>query len=169
MHDSIARSRINSATKVLEGHSGLHPLGGTWKRAFDIAMAALALLALMPLMLATAVLVRLLTEDYVILCEHLFGRGGWPLSGYKSRIPTNTDNSYWAERVAEALQDSGLDRLPQLFNVIWGDMSLVGPRPRGAAEFGTYFAEAPECLLARPGLITLRPNLNPPFGERRTE
>jgi exopolysaccharide production protein ExoY len=50
-----------------------------------------------------------------------------------------------------------------------GDMSLIGPRPRAAAEFGTYFAQAPECLLVRPGLISLWPTCNRRFSEQQTE
>jgi len=171
MRDSIARPGIKSASRVLEEISDFPPLGGRWKRAFDIAMAGMALLVLMPIMFATAVLIRLLSADSVILCERLIGRGGRTFVGYKFHSPgANVEtSSYWAERAAEALHASGLDQLPRLFNVIRGDMSLIGPRPRAAAEVGTYFAQAPECLLARPGLISLWPTCNPPFGEHRTE
>ncbi len=122
-------------------------------------------------MLATAVLIRLLSADSAILCERLIGRGGRTFVGYKFRIPTGDVNSssHWVERVAEALHASGLDQLPRLLNVIRGEMSLIGPRPRAAAEFGTYFVQAPECLLARPGLISLWPTCNRPFSEHRTE
>jgi exopolysaccharide production protein ExoY len=171
MRDSIAKSGLNSPSRVLEEVSGLPPLGGSLKRAFDIAMAGMALLALMPIMLATAVLIRLLSADSVIFCERLIGRGGRTFVGYKFRIPaTNVkSSSHWVERVAEALHASSLDQLPRLLNVIRGDMSLIGPRPRAAAEFGTYFALAPECLLARPGLISLWPNCNRNFSAQRTE
>ena len=171
MRDSIVRSGRESARRVLAANSTLRPVGGLWKRAFDIATAGMALLVLMPLMLATAGLLRLLTAESVILCEHLIGRGGRAFVGYKFRMPTanGASSSDWVERVAEALQSASLDQLPRLFNVLRGDMSLIGPRPRAAIEIGSYFAQAPECLLARPGLISLWPTCHRVFSAHRTE
>ena len=171
MRDSIVRSGRESARRVLAANSTLRPVGGLWKRAFDIATAGMALLVLMPLMLATAGLLRLLTAESVILCEHLIGRGGRAFVGYKFRMPTanGASSSDWVERVAEALRSASLDQLPRLFNVLRGDMSLIGPRPRAAIEIGSYFAQAPECLLARPGLISLWPTCHRVFSAHRTE
>src|SRR5262245_45421547 len=171
MRDSIVRSGRESARRVLAANSTLRPVGGLWKRAFDIATAGMALLVLMPLMLATAGLLRLLTAESVILCEHLIGRGGRAFVGYKFRMPTanGASSSDWVERVAEALQSASLDQLPRLFNVLRGDMSLIGPRPRAVTEIGSYFAQAQECLLARPGLISLRPTCHRAFSAHATE
>jgi lipopolysaccharide/colanic/teichoic acid biosynthesis glycosyltransferase len=167
MQESIARLRPYSGRSALEDCSGLE----RWKSAIDLAVAALALLVLMPIMFMTAVLIRLSTEGPIILCERLIGRGGRTFVGYKFCVAAaNAEGaSPWAQRVAEALRKSSLDQLPRLFNVIRGDMSLIGPRPRAAAELGIYFAQAPECLLARPGLISLWPTCNRPFREHRTE
>jgi exopolysaccharide production protein ExoY len=164
MQESIARVRPYSGR--IEDYSGLRQ----WKRAIDLAVAGVALLVLMPIMLMTAVLIRLSTKGPIILSERLIGRGGRTFVGYKFRVPVaNAENaSPWAERVAEALRKSSLDQLPRLFNVIYGDLSLIGPRPRTMAEF-TDFVRAPECLLPRPGLTGIWQIYGPTFRERGTE
>ena len=48
-------------------------------------------------------------------------------------------------------------------------MSLVGPRPRAPAEFSGYFAQAPECLLARPGLVSIWQSYKPALSDLQTE
>src|SRR5215813_13734230 len=171
MQNSIVTPGVNSGSRRLENISSLPPLGGRWKRFFDIATAGLALLVLMPLMLATAGLLRLLAAESVILRERLIGRGGETFVGYTFRIHSakGTTSSDWAERVAEALHVSSLDQLPRLFNVLRGDMSLIGPRPRAVVESASYFADAPECLLARPGLVSLWPTWNRRFSTQWTE
>jgi len=132
-----------SATRVVERHTQFSPVGEPWKRAFDVAMAVVALLLLMPLMLAAAVVIRLLTDGSLIVSERLIGHGGTTFFGYRFRLPVaNPKTTRWANRVAESFRASSLDKLPQLFNVIRGDMSLTGPRPRAPAEFNDYFAQA---------------------------
>jgi Bacterial sugar transferase len=69
MQESLARLRLESATRVVERHSQFSPVGEPWKRAFDVAMAVVALLLLMPLMLAAAVVIRLLTDGSLIVSE----------------------------------------------------------------------------------------------------
>jgi lipopolysaccharide/colanic/teichoic acid biosynthesis glycosyltransferase len=128
IQNSIVRPKLKSARRVLDDVSSLPALGGRRKRAFDIAMAGMALLVLMPIMLASAVLISLLSADSVILCERLIGRGGRTFVGYKFRIPAANakSSSRWAERVAEALHASGLDQLPRLLNVMpWRSRELT--------------------------------------------
>ena len=160
MQESIVRLRPYSGRSALED----------WKRVIDLAGAGVALLVLMPIMSMAAVLIRLSTEGPIILCERLIGRGGRTFVGYKFCVAVASAEgaSPWAERVAEALRKSNLDQLPQLFNVIRGDMSLIGPRPRTTAEFRD-FVRAPECLLTRPGLIGIWQIYGPTIGDRGTE
>jgi len=161
MRDTIAGLRPNSASGVLDKNVSL-PLGGASKRAFDVVM--------MPLMLATAILVRLFTKESIILCERLICLRGRMFVGYRFRILVAKEtSSSWASGVAGALRASSLDELPQLVNVIRGDMSLVGPRPRAAAELSDYFAQAPECLIARPGFISICQSYNPASSDHLTE
>jgi len=171
MQEWMTRQRLDCASRQLEQHPHLPPLGGAWKRAIDVAMAGAALILLMPLMLATAVIIRLLTRDSIVLSEHLIGRGGRTFVGYRFRVPgvNATCNGRWGERVAEALSRSRLETLPQFFNVMRGDMSLIGPRARAAAEFGDYYTQAPECQLARPGLISISETYAADLREQRTE
>ena len=166
MQGSIARLRPYSGRSALEDCSGL----GRWKRTIDLVVAGIALLVLLPLIVLTAVVVRLVTEEHILLSERLLGRGGRTFVGYKFRIPVaNAESaSHWAERVAKALRKSSLDQLPRLFNVIRGDMSLFGPRPRTMAEFRD-FVRAPECLRARPGLIGIWQIYGPTFRYRGAE
>ena len=170
MQKAIAKLWLASASRVLEKHSQFPPVGGPSKRAFDVAMAVVALLLLMPLMLAAAILTRLLTNGSVILSERLIGHGGTTFVGYRFRLPVaNPKTTHWANHAAESLRASSLDKLPQLFNVVRGDMSLVGPRPRAPAEFSDYFAQPPECLLARPGLISIRHTYKRPLTDLQNE
>jgi exopolysaccharide production protein ExoY len=157
MRESIARLRTDSANRVVAEYLRYPPLGGAWKRACDVAIAGLALLVLMPLMLATAVLIRLLTEGSIFLSERLIGRGGRIFLGYRFRMPVAKSEtaSRWANHILKSVRASSLDQLPQLINVIRGDMSLVGPRPRSAAECSDYLTREQECLRARPGFISI--------------
>jgi exopolysaccharide production protein ExoY len=134
-------------------------------------VASIALVVLMPLILLTAILVRLLTREPILLPECSIGRRGRIFVSYKFRIPVaNAGNAHaWPTRVAEALHKVGLDQLPQLFNVIRGEMSLIGPRPRAAHEFRHYFAQVSECLRARPGMISILQSYDPSSWDPRTE
>jgi exopolysaccharide production protein ExoY len=157
IQESIARTRLmDSGSGELQGNLSLRPLGGVWKRSLDVVLAGMALLLLMPLMGVAATLLRLLMEGSIILSEPLIGRGGRIFSAYKFRTPLASPEttSRWVNNVAGTLRDCSLDKLPRLFNVLCGQMSLVGPRPRAAAELSDYFAQPVECLRARPGLIS---------------
>jgi exopolysaccharide production protein ExoY len=168
VQESIARVRPGSASRVLDANLSCPPLGGAWKRRLDVATAGAALLVLVPLMLATAILVRILTGKSIILCERLIGLRGRTFVGYRFRIPvTKATTSGWASGFAVALRALSLDKLPQLFNVLRGDMSLVGPRPRTQAEFSYYVAQAAECLLARPGFIGIDERYEPARDQQR--
>src|SRR5262245_50501684 len=171
MQESTAGARLRSTRRLLNKNSSAPPLGGPLKRAFDIAVASIALVALMPLILLTAILMRLLTSKSILLPECLIGRRGRTFVSYKFRLPLANAGSCdaWVIGVCEALHKGGLDQLPQLFNVIRGDMSLIGPRPRAAQEFRHYFAQVPECLRARPGMISIWQGYDLNVRDSRTE
>jgi lipopolysaccharide/colanic/teichoic acid biosynthesis glycosyltransferase len=133
------------------------------KRAVDVVLAfiGLALLAVPMLLLALAVLA---SRGPVLFRQTRIGEGGRPFTMYKFRTMTRTADPYapkplgtasYVTRVGRFLRGSGLDELPQLWNVLRGDMSLVGPRPEMPFIVARY--EPPERLRlgARPGLTGL--------------
>jgi lipopolysaccharide/colanic/teichoic acid biosynthesis glycosyltransferase len=107
------------------------------KRIFDIAVAALGLLLLSPVLLVMVALVRLFHGSPVLFGQTRPGFKGMPFRIYKFRTMTNAraaDGSLLpdAERLTplgRLLRATSLDELPELLNVLKGEMSLVGPRP----------------------------------------
>ena len=110
------------------------------KRLFDLVVASLAVVALAPLMLAVALLVRLDSPGPVLFRQKRYGFNNNVISVLKFRsmyhhmadpgarvVVTRADPR--VTRVGRFLRRSSLDELPQLFNVLRGDLSLVGPRP----------------------------------------
>lgn len=108
-----------------------------FKRLFDILVAAFLLLLTLPLMLATAVAVHLALGAPVLLRQTRPGKGGAPFLFFKFRTMTEARDDAGRLLPDERrltpfgrwLRATSLDELPQLANVLKGDMSLVGPRP----------------------------------------
>ena len=108
-----------------------------FKRLFDILVAAFLLLLTLPLMLATAVAVHLALGAPVLLRQTRPGKGGIPFLFFKFRTMTEARDGAGRLLPDERrltpfgrwLRATSLDELPQLANVLKGDMSLVGPRP----------------------------------------
>ncbi len=136
------------------------------KRAFDVVLALLALLLLALPMLAAALAVWLDSGSPVLFTQWRAGLGGRPFRLYKFRsmvrdaaslgpYRTGRDDAR-ITRVGRWLRRSSVDELPQLFNVLRGDMSLVGPRPDVLAQQADYRAEdwALRCSV-RPGITGL--------------
>jgi sugar transferase EpsL len=108
-----------------------------FKRLFDILVAASLLLLTLPLMLVTALAVRWALGVPVLLRQKRPGLGGMPFEFFKFRTMTEERDGAGGLLPDERrltpfgrwLRMTSLDELPQLFNVLKGDMSLVGPRP----------------------------------------
>lgn len=119
----------------------------TWplKRAFDILVASVAIVATSPVMVLAALAVRLSSPGPVMFRQRRLGQGMKPFEVMKFRtmhVNADSDTTWSVLRdkrltaVGRVLRQTHLDELPQLVNVLRGDMSLVGPRPERP-----YFAE----------------------------
>ena len=153
------------------------PLGAfLLKRALDITLSSVALIALFPLMLAIAVAIRLDSEGSIFYRAHRVGRKGRDFACYKFRtmvqdadklkeqlahmnerdsVLFKISNDPRITRVGRIMRKYSLDELPQFFNVLRGDMSLVGPRPPIAREVEQYDIEHLRRLDVLPGITGL--------------
>ena len=131
------------------------------KRGFDVVAAALGLMILFPVFLAVAAAVRLSSPGPVLYCQPRVGRHGrlFPCRKFRSMRrdgpPLGTitaDGDPRITRVGRLLRRWKLDELPQLWNVLAGDMSLVGPRP-DVPGYADRLQGADRCILElRPGI-----------------
>jgi len=110
------------------------------KRVLDVIIAVLALVVLSPLMLIATLWIKLDSKGKVLFRQLRSGRNRVPFTVYKFRsmaqtapsdMPTNSfkNSDAYITRSGRILRKLSIDELPQLFNVIRGDMSIVGPRP----------------------------------------
>jgi lipopolysaccharide/colanic/teichoic acid biosynthesis glycosyltransferase len=127
------------------------------KRAADIAGAALLLAVLAPAMLAVALAVRVVLGAPVVFRQTRAGLGGVPFTLLKFRTMRDGAGHDAARltRFGAVLRRFALDELPQLLNVLRGEMSLVGPRPLPVAYIARYTPRQALRLAARPGLAGL--------------
>jgi len=111
-----------------------------WKRLLDLGVSALALLLLAPLLALIAVALKLSSSAPVLFKQQRVGQSGRKFWIYKfttmSTSSADTSDTRWTTsqdervtRLGRILRPTGLDELPQLINVLCGDMSLIGPRP----------------------------------------
>lgn len=146
------------------------------KRALDVAVALVAILVLLPILLGTALVVVLTSRGSPVFAQQRIGRDGRPFRCWKFRsmyrdaeARLRDDDELWQAYIANDfkltcdedprvtpvgrwLRRSSLDELPQLFNVLLGHMSLVGPRPVVAEELERYGLWVGAYLSVRPGL-----------------
>lgn len=133
------------------------------KRAFDIVCAALGLLVLSPVLLLCALLVGLTSPGGVLFRQERVGKDGVPFTIYKFRsmrkdnagLKISTSSDSRITPVGRILRKTKLDELPQLWNVLKGDMSFVGPRPEVREYTDLYTPEQRQVLLVRPGITGL--------------
>lgn len=162
-------------------HAEAQPaLGGVSKRGFDIAAALVAILLLSPLLIMLGLLIKLSDGGRVFYAHPRIGRNGSTFKCMKFRTMVDNGSAVLAAhlsqnpaalaewnatrklqrdprvtRVGMVLRKLSLDELPQLFNVLRGEMSFVGPRPVVNDELDFYGAAVIYYLQARPGLTGL--------------
>jgi exopolysaccharide biosynthesis polyprenyl glycosylphosphotransferase len=174
---------------VAPGRMVPRPLGGTpvvaleparqlgWramaKRTFDVVAAALAIVLLSPLLLLTAIAIRLESRGPVVFRQQRVGRDAVPFTVFKFRsmvvdaeerladlrVKNKIDGPLFKlrddpriTRVGKIIRRYSIDELPQLLNVLRGDMSVVGPRPALPTEVAHWDAALYHRLRVRPGL-----------------
>ena len=145
----------------------------TVKRAVDVVGSALALLVLWPFMLLVSCAIKLDSPGPVLFVQDRAGKAGKPFRMYKFRsmvsnaedmLPSMVDidrlrspafkieNDPRVTRVGRLLRRTSIDELPQLWNVLKGDMSLVGPRPEEMRIVNLYDEEQRGRLAMKPGI-----------------
>jgi putative colanic acid biosynthesis UDP-glucose lipid carrier transferase len=139
-----------------------------WKRAFDLSTATLSLLFLLPLLLAVSALIWLDSGGPVLFRQRRTGRNGAIFTVLKFRTMMVAEDGYQiahavqgdarVTRVGAFLRVSSIDELPQLLNILRGEMSFVGPRPHALAHDAHYGALLPhygDRFAVKPGLTGL--------------
>jgi exopolysaccharide biosynthesis polyprenyl glycosylphosphotransferase len=145
------------------------------KRVIDVALASLALVVLSPVLLFIAILIRLTSPGPIIFRQIRCGLNGRRFTFFKFRsmvvdaedrmeevahlnakdVVTKIPNDPRLTPIGRFLRRFSLDELPQLINVLRGDMSLVGPRPAIPSEVAKYQSWQRRRLRMRPGLTCL--------------
>lgn len=133
------------------------------KRFFDIVLSACALVILSPVLLVTAILVRAKLGSPVIFCQERPGKDERIFKMYKFRSMTDARDENGELLPDEArltkfgrlLRSTSLDELPELWNILKGDMSIVGPRPLLVKYLPLYNEEQHHRHDVRPGLTGL--------------
>lgn len=132
------------------------------KRVFDVVLAGTALIALAPVLAAVALAIRCCDGKPVFFRQERIGEGGRPFRIWKfrtMRTVTTPDGRLITvagdpriTRIGRRLRASKLDELPQLLNVLAGEMTLVGPRPEVGCYTARYTQAQARVLALRPGI-----------------
>ncbi len=161
--DGYVREQVELYAQRLAAARVTHkdPAGAPlWKRLFDFVVAGLALVALLPPMLCTAALIAVKLGRPVLFRQPRPGLGGRAFKMMKFRTMTDARDAAGnllpdGERLPPFgtwLRSTSLDELPELWNVLRGDMSLVGPRPLLMVYLGRYSPEQDRRHDALPGI-----------------
>ena len=155
----------NTAEVCQEQKRKSHGVYDVVKRIVDFVCAAAGLVVLAIPMVILAVMIRRDSEGPAIFRQERLGKDGKPFTMYKFRsmiLDAEANGPQWADKndcrctnLGAKLRKSRLDELPQLFNILKGDMSIVGPRPERACfydEFEKYIPHFRQRLTVRPGL-----------------
>ncbi len=134
-----------------------------FKRFFDIILSLLALIILSPIILIVAIISRFNIKGKIIFAQYRPGKNGKIFKLYKFRSMTNAldkDGNLLPDdkritKWGKFIRKTSLDELPQLWNILKGDMSIVGPRPRLIKDMIFYDEEVLKAYTVRPGLTGL--------------
>lgn len=133
------------------------------KRLFDVIFSLFGLIILLPAFLIIAFLIKITSKGPVFFKHERIGKGGKPLFPFKFRTMkrgaikeglgyTVAESDERITKIGSFLRKWGLDELPQLINVLRGEMSLVGPRPTFSYQVEKYSDFQKKRLLVKPGI-----------------
>lgn len=135
------------------------------KRGWDILVCLLALVLIWPILAAIAIAIRIESKGPAIFKQQRAGKDGKPFTFCKFRTMRVDADPYGPSpksgrdprltRIGKILREYSLDELPQLFNILRGDMSVVGPRPLYLSQVPEWSERQKKRLLVKPGLTGL--------------
>jgi len=135
------------------------------KRGLDIVVSLISLVILSWLLVFIAILIKLTNKGPVIFKQQRAGKDGRPFIFYKFRTMKSGVDPFGPSpksgqdprltKVGKLLRERSLDELPQLFNILRGDMSIVGPRPLYLSQVNEWNERQKKRLLVKPGLTGL--------------
>jgi len=135
------------------------------KRAIDLFFCLLAIVILLPVFAVIAIAINLTSKGSAIFKQERVGKDGKPFVFYKFRTMKIDVDPFGASpksgedprltKVGVFLRQYSLDELPQLFNILKGDMSIVGPRPLYVSQMSEWNERQKKRLLVKPGLTGL--------------
>jgi len=135
------------------------------KRFFDILISLPAVVVLLPVFAVITIAIRVSGKEPAIFKQERAGKNGKPFMFYKFRTMKLDADPFGPSpksgedprltRVGIFLREYSLDELPQLFNILKGDMSIVGPRPLYVSQMSEWNEEQKKRLLVKPGLTGL--------------
>ena len=143
-------------TAILINEPNFSNLNIIMKRAFDIISCSLGLILISPLLLLISLLVKLTSKGPVFYSQVRMGLDGKEFKMYKFRSmrTDSTNKETWTVKddprvtaIGKIIRKTSIDELPQLFNVILGDMSLVGPRPERPMFVNQFKKDIPTYML----------------------
>jgi len=136
-----------------------------FKRGLDIFIALAAMVILSPVLVAIGITIRLSSKGPAVFKQQRAGKNNRPFVFYKFRTMTLDVDPFGPSpksgqdrrltKVGKFLRECSLDELPQLFNVLKGDMSIVGPRPLYLSQIPEWSERQKKRLLVKPGLTGL--------------
>lgn len=167
MNESIAPQQQRIDVRVRSEFAVLwRVVDSAARRMLDLVIAGLGILVLLPALLLLALLIKRDSPGPVFYWGERIGRGGRPFRILKFRTMYETTASYDGPRVTgqgdpritplgQWLRDTKINELPQLWNVLKGDMSIVGPRPEDRDFVAHWPADVRQVLLSvRPGITS---------------
>jgi len=140
-------------------------MGKLLKRIFDLLISLPAIIILLPVFAVIVIAIKLTSKGPAIFKQERAGKGGEPFVFYKFRTMKSGVDPFGASpkssedprltRIGKLLREYSLDELPQLFNILKGDMSIVGPRPLYVSQMAEWNERQKKRLRVKPGLTGL--------------